>query len=82
MPDPAGTTYEATLVYLVRREGKLEIYTDRHILGLFKLQTWLDLLKKVGFETINQISMDHAYDRFIAGEGKYQQLLLVCRKNL
>ena len=82
VPDPAGTTYEATLVYLIRREGKLGIYTDRHILGLFKLETWLDLLKKAGFSIVNQTNIDHAYDRFIAGEGKYQQLMFVCRKNL
>jgi SAM-dependent methyltransferase len=79
--DPAGTTYEATLIYLIRRQGKLEIYTDRHILGLFKLETWLALLKKPGFSIINQTNIDHAYDRFIAGEGKYQQLMFVCGKN-
>lgn len=82
IPDPAGTIYEATLIYLIRRQGELEIYTDRHVLGLFKLQTWLDLLKKAGFDIVNQTNIDHAYDRFIAGEGKYQQLMLVCRKNL
>ena len=81
IPEPDGNTYEATLVYLIRREGKLEIYIDHHILGLFKLQTWLDLFQKAGFDTINQININHAYDRFIAGEGKYQQLMFVCRKN-
>ncbi|MBM4451606.1 MAG: class I SAM-dependent methyltransferase [Chloroflexi bacterium] len=82
IPDPAETIYEATLIYLIRRQGELEIYTDRHILGLFKLQTWLGFLKKAGFDIVNQTNIDHAYDRFIAGEGKYQQLMLVCRKNL
>ena len=77
-----GSTYEATLIYLIRRKGNLEIYTDQHVLGLFKLQTWLDLLKKVGFDIINQISVDHAYDQFIAGEGKYPRSMFVCRKQL
>lgn len=80
IPPYPGTTYEATLIYLIRRKGKLEIYNDRHILGLFKLETWLDLLKKAGFDTINQISMDHAYDRFIVGEGKYPRSMFVCSK--
>ena len=80
IPPYSGTTYEATLVYLIRRKDKLEIYTDRHILGLFKLETWFDLLNKAGFDTINQMSMDHAYDRFIVGEGKYPRSMFVCSK--
>jgi len=82
IPAYPGTTYEATLVYLIRRAGKLEIYTDHHILGLFKLQTWLDLLEKTGFDIVNQISIDHTYDRFIIGEGKYSRLMFVCSKHL
>ena len=80
VPAHPRTIYEATLIYLIRRKGKLEIYTDHHILGLFKLETWLNLLKRAGFDTINQISMDHTYDRFLTGEGKYPRLLFVCRK--
>ena len=79
-PPYPGTTYEATLIYLIRRKGKMETYTDHHVLGLFKLKKWLDLLKKAGFDTINQISMDHAYDRFIFGEGKYPRSMFVCTK--
>jgi hypothetical protein len=29
---------EITLINLIRRKGKLEIYSDHHILGLFKLK--------------------------------------------
>jgi SAM-dependent methyltransferase len=82
IPEPAGTTYEATLIYLIRRKGELEIHTDCHTIGIFKLETWLDLLKEVGFDNVNQISMDHTYDHFIAGEGKYPRLIFVCRKQL
>ena len=49
-PDPGDTTYEATFVYLVRRGGRLEIETDRHVCGIFALETWRSLLKEVGFE--------------------------------
>ena len=75
------TTYEATLIYLIRRKGKLEIYSDQHVLGLFKLEIWLDLLKRVGFDIVNQIDMDHGYDQYIAGEGKYPRLMFVCRNS-
>lgn len=80
VPAYPGTTYEATLVYLIRSKGKLEIYNDRHILGLFKLETWLNLLKRAGFDIVNQINLDHGYDQYIAGEGKYPRLMFVCRK--
>jgi SAM-dependent methyltransferase len=82
IPPDTGTTYEATLVYLIRLKGKLEIHTDQHVLGLFKLEIWLDLLKRVGFDIVNQINMDHGYDQYIAGDGKYPRLLFVCRKPL
>ena len=66
---------------LIRRKGKLEIHTDRHIIGVFKLEAWLDLLKEAGFDNVNQIEMKHSYNRFIVGEGKYPLLMLVCSKD-
>ena len=49
-PDPTDTIYETTLVYLIRREGRLEIENDRHLCGIFGLEIWLGLLREVGFE--------------------------------
>ncbi len=49
-PDPADTTYESTFVYLVRRAGLLTIETDRHICGLFPLETWVEQLRATGFD--------------------------------
>jgi len=49
-PNPTDTTYEATFVYLIRRGGRLEIETDRHLCGIFGLDIWFGLLKEVGFE--------------------------------
>jgi hypothetical protein len=48
-PDPADTTWEMTFVYLIWRAGQLEIETDHHLGGLFPLETWLLLLREVGF---------------------------------
>lgn len=77
--NPADTTYEATFVYLIRHKGKLEIHTDCHIIGLFKLDTWLDLLKEARLE-VKQTKIEHLYDSFILGEGKYPLLMFVCTK--
>jgi len=49
-PDPTDTTYEATFVYLIRRGAQLEIETDRHLCGIFQLETWHTLLREAGFE--------------------------------
>jgi SAM-dependent methyltransferase len=49
-PDPTDTIYEYACVWLIHRAGKLEIETDHHLGGIFPLQTWVDLLREVGFE--------------------------------
>jgi SAM-dependent methyltransferase len=49
-PNPKDDTFEKTLVYLIRKKGKLRIEQDFHVCGLFGLAVWRKLLKKVGFE--------------------------------
>ena len=49
-PDTTDTTYEANFIYLIRYSGKLELQTDYHVGGIFKLGTWLDALRESGFE--------------------------------
>ena len=80
IPASPATGYEATLVYLIRSQGKLKIFTDRHFLGLFKLQTWLALFKKAGFDNLVQTGLDHIYDRYVANNGKYPQQVFICTK--
>ncbi len=81
IPDSSGNTYEATIIYLIRKKGELKIYCDSHILGLFKLEVWLDILR--GFELeVKQIKLEHLYDRFILGEGKYPLIIFACTKPL
>ncbi|MDI6815631.1 MAG: class I SAM-dependent methyltransferase [Actinomycetota bacterium] len=81
IPDPAGTTYEATFVYLIRNKGELEIHTDHGSIGLFRLEKWLNLFKEEGLD-VAKIQLERSYDRFIAGEGKYLQHIFVCNKLL
>ena len=49
-PDPADDQYEATLLYLIRNQGRLRIETDHWTLGLFSLDTWRSVLCETGFE--------------------------------
>ncbi|MBM3707013.1 MAG: class I SAM-dependent methyltransferase [Actinobacteria bacterium] len=74
---PAKTTYEATIIYLIRKNGKLKIYSDIHTIGLFKIQVWLDIFKEFGFE-VKKIKLEHSYDSFILGEGKYPLTIFAC----
>ena len=78
---PARTTYEATVVYLIRCKDKLEIHSDRCTIGLFPQTVWLSLLKEAGFR-VRQRKIDDAYDRFIMGEGRYLLRMFVCNKPL
>ncbi len=73
---PDRSTYEATLVYLIRREGKLSVHTDHHTLGLFSQAEWLSLLKSAGLE-VQQTGLDGVYDRFILGEGEYPMQVFI-----
>jgi SAM-dependent methyltransferase len=75
-PDPTDTNYEATFIYLIRVGGKLEVHSDRHLCGIFKLETWLKLLKEIGFKVI-QKKFEHS--TFIKGES---YPILICIKPL
>ncbi len=77
IPDPEKLTYESTIIYLIRNSGKMEIYTDLHIIGLFYKNTWLDLLKECEFE-VTEEKLDDTYAQFIMGEGKYPLRLFIC----
>ncbi len=49
-PNPHDSTFETTLVYLIRRAGKLDVEIDGHVCGIFKIEVWQNLLQSVGFE--------------------------------
>jgi SAM-dependent methyltransferase len=79
IPDPAGTTYEATIVYLIRRSGALQIVTDRHTIGIFSLDVWHQLLGELRLH-VEELRMDHQYDAYLLGEGEYNMTAFLCRK--
>ena len=67
----SDTTYEATIIYLIRQNGKLNIYHEVHTLGLFSYDTWVRVFKKNNL-TINQTNMDHLYDKYLLENGRYK----------
>ncbi|MSQ41206.1 MAG: class I SAM-dependent methyltransferase [Dehalococcoidia bacterium] len=50
-PDPMDTTTESMFLYLIKEQGRLRVEQDRHVSGLFPLETWLRLLGDAGFKT-------------------------------
>ncbi len=50
-PDPNDDTYTVDFAYLLREaDGSVRVEHDRHIEGIFSRDTWLRLLRDVGFE--------------------------------
>ena len=49
-PDTSDTVFETTFIYLIRRNGKLEVETDVHSQGLFGQEVWMRLLRDAGFD--------------------------------
>lgn len=74
-PDLQDTSYEATFIFLIREKGKLRIETDRHICGIFPLETWIDLLQETGFKV-------HKLDFNVSDPEAQTYPLLVCTKLL
>ncbi|MBN1892977.1 methyltransferase domain-containing protein [bacterium] len=72
-------TYEAVIVYLIRKQGELEIHTDRHVLGLFPLAFWEQLFRDAGFD-MQKTMLDGIYDKFLLGEGEYPITVFSGRK--
>ena len=72
-------TYEATLVYLIRKKGELSVHTECQVLGLFPQATWETVFKEAGFE-MNTTTLDGVYDKYLLGEGAYPMTVFVGKK--
>jgi hypothetical protein len=68
-PDPNDTTIESIFFFLLQEDGQLRIEQDRHVTGLFPLDTWLRLMRDAGF-AVEEI-------RHPAYEGVYAGNILV-----
>jgi len=49
-PSRSGMTYEKAMVFLIRKAGKIKVYSDIHRFGLFRKERILDLLRRSGFK--------------------------------
>ena len=49
-PDPADTTIECLSWYIIREGANLRVEQDRHVMGLFDVNTWLTLMEQAGFD--------------------------------
>jgi len=50
-PDPGDNTYLTDFVYLLReKDNALRVEFDRHLCGLFGRETWMRVMREVGFE--------------------------------
>ncbi len=68
-PNPDDTTYEMTFVYLIREKGQLRIETDHHVMGVFPLVTWIEVLEEVGF-AVELVAYEGAGEVFVGRKGK------------
>jgi SAM-dependent methyltransferase len=70
-PDPEDSTYLCDFVYLLRDEtSEIQCESDRHEFGLFKRETWLGILTKVGFQS-HSIPFEHSE----LGQGTFEVFL-------
>jgi ubiquinone/menaquinone biosynthesis C-methylase UbiE len=72
-------TYEAVLVYLIRRRGELTVHTERHVLGLFPQEAWEKVFTDAGV-TIQETDLGGAYDKYLLGGGAYPLKVFTGRK--
>jgi SAM-dependent methyltransferase len=73
-PDPSDSTVEVTFVYLIRRDGRLDIEVDTHLCGMFPLDVWRSLLRDVGFG-FRERRFEHSEHTL-----EEQEPMFVCRK--
>lgn len=76
----SDSTYEAAIVYLIRRETELQIYNEVHTLGLFSNSEWMRAFEGSGLVLNEEIALNDLYDHFLAEEGEYRLKAFVCEK--
>lgn len=58
-PDPSDNSAISEMVYLLKEGDRVQSVYDRHIMGLFDHEKWLELLRKAGFES-KAIPFEHS----------------------
>lgn len=73
-------TYEATLIYLIRKQGQLSIQTENQILGLFSQTTWENIFKKADL-IIQKTTLSDVYEKYILNNGMYPLTIFIGKKH-
>ena len=71
-------TYDATLVYLIRRRGELTLRTECHVLGLFWHEAWKKVFAKAGL-SVQETDRDGNYDKYLLGGTAYPLKIFIGR---
>ncbi len=67
----SDSTYEATMIYLIRKGADISIHHEIHTLGLFPYEQWLSIFKECQLK-VEEINTDHLYDDYLLEEGEYK----------
>jgi ubiquinone/menaquinone biosynthesis C-methylase UbiE len=67
----SDSTYEATMIYLIRKGADISIHHETHTLGLFPYEQWLSIFKECQLK-VEEINTDHLYDDYLLEEGEYK----------
>ena len=65
-PDPDDTQYLVDMAYVMDDGKVVNCHHDRHRMGLFPRDTWLRLMKEVGFSAVKAVSYSHRSDGYYA----------------
>lgn len=72
----SDSTYEATMVYLIRLNGKLSIHHETHTLGLFTYEEWSKGFRECRLK-MEVMNLDHLYDPYLLEDGEYKLKMLL-----
>lgn len=72
-------TYEATFMYLIRKQGRLSIHTENQILGLFPQATWENIFIKSGL-VMQRTTLSSVYEKYILDKGEYPLTIFIGKK--
>ncbi len=48
-PNPSDTTLDCLMIYVIRRDGKVEVLHETHLIGIFSKKIWEECLRQAGF---------------------------------
>ncbi len=75
------STYEATMIYLIRDKGKQSIHHEVHTLGLFSHDQWMTIFDRCQLK-VEERNLDHLYDQFVLDEGEYKLKVFIANHSI